>query len=88
MDGLFLCLFLLAFHIPKYFSGRFLMNQNLLTINELADQLKVPKSWLYSRTRQTGPGTIPRMRVGKYLRFHLDEVMNWLKEQQDDDRDS
>ena len=54
----------------------------LLTIDELADQLKVAKSWLYSRTRQTGPRTIPRIKVGKYIRFNLDEVMQWLKEQQ------
>lgn len=63
------------------------MNEDFLTIDELADQLKVPKSWLYSRTRQTGPGTIPRMKVGKYIRFHLDDVMSWLKEQQNDNRD-
>lgn len=60
----------------------------LLTIDEMAERLKVPKSWLYSRTRQAGPGTIPRIKVGKYIRFHLDEVMGWLKEQQNDDCDS
>jgi excisionase family DNA binding protein len=53
----------------------------LLTIDEMAERLRVPKSWLYSRTRQTGPGTIPRINVGKYLRFRPDEVMDWLQEQ-------
>ncbi len=57
------------------------MEENLLTVDELAAELKVPKSWLYSRTRQTGPGTIPRIKVGKYIRFDYQAVMDWLREQ-------
>jgi excisionase family DNA binding protein len=57
------------------------MNQNLLTVDEMAKTLKVPKSWLYSRTRETGPGAIPRVKVGKYIRFVEGEVMEWLKKQ-------
>lgn len=53
----------------------------LLTIREMAERLKVPVSWLYARTRQTGPGTMPRIKVGKYLRFRIDEVMDWLRKQ-------
>ena len=56
-------------------------NNNFLTIEELAETLKVPKSWLYSRTRETGPGTIPRLKVGKYLRFDYQAVMDWLRKQ-------
>ena len=56
----------------------------LLTLQEMADNLKVPPSWLYSRTRQTGPGTIPRIKVGKYLRFRLEEVLAWLESKQED----
>ncbi len=55
------------------------MNQNLLTVDELAKFLKVPKSWVYSRTRKTGPDSIPRIKVGKYIRFEIDKVMEWLK---------
>lgn len=55
---------------------------NLLTVDDLAKQLKVKPSWIYGETRKTGPGTIPRIRVGKYLRFSLEEVMDWLKTQQ------
>ena len=62
------------------------MDQNFLTVDELAENLKVPKSWLYSRTRETGPGTIPRIRVGKYIRFEKDKVMDWLKEQSREER--
>ncbi len=60
------------------------MDQLLLTVPELAAALRVKKSWIYGETRKTGAGTIPRIRVGKYLRFSLDEVMNWLKDQQED----
>jgi excisionase family DNA binding protein len=57
------------------------MNQNLLSVDEISEVLKVPKSWIYSRTREIGPGAIPRIKVGKYLRFELDKVIDWLKEQ-------
>jgi excisionase family DNA binding protein len=55
----------------------------LLTVDGLANRLSVKRSWIYGETRKTGPGTIPRIKVGKYLRFSLEEVMNWLKAQQD-----
>ena len=55
----------------------------LLTINEMAEKLKVPLSWIYSRTRITGPGSIPRINVGKYLRFVESEVIEWLKNQKE-----
>ncbi len=60
------------------------MDHDLLTIDELAERLRVPRSWVYSRTRMTGPGTIPRLKIGKYLRFSLQEVLTWLKEKQDE----
>ena len=56
------------------------MDKTLITVDELAAILKVKRSWIYSRTRQTGIDSIPRKRVGKYLRFRLDEVMKWLEE--------
>lgn len=57
------------------------MTEKLLTIGELAELLNVQKSWLYSRTRQTGPGAIPRLKLGKYLRFRIQEVLDWLERQ-------
>ncbi len=47
----------------------------------VAAELKVPKSWIYSRTRQIGPGTIPRIKIGKYIRFDFQSVMDWLRKQ-------
>jgi excisionase family DNA binding protein len=57
------------------------MNQNLLTIDELAKELKVPKSWIYARTRITGANSIPKLKVGKYLRFNLEEVLAWIRKE-------
>ena len=51
----------------------------LLTVSELSDELKTPVSWIYSRTRQKGPDAIPVIRVGKYCRFRLTEVLEWLE---------
>ncbi len=54
-------------------------NQELLTIDEMADRLKVKPSWLYFRTMQTGKDAIPRVRIGKYLRFNPGAVMEWIE---------
>lgn len=69
------------FLIKSDSKGGFIVNQNLLSVNELAEFLNVPKSWVYSRTRETGPDTMPRIKVGKYCRFVLTDVLNWLKSQ-------
>jgi len=57
------------------------MNHNLLTVEQLAESLSVKKSWIYSRSRETGPDAMPKIKVGKYRRFILEDVLVWLKEQ-------
>jgi len=52
----------------------------LLTVQELADLLRVPVSWVYGHTRKRSRERIPGYRVGKYWRFSADEVMSWLRE--------
>ena len=59
------------------------MENNFLTVDELAEFLKVPKSWVYSRSRETGPNAMPVRKVGKYCRFLLDDVLDWLERQQE-----
>jgi len=61
------------------------MNENFLSVNQLAEKLNVPKSWVYSRTRETGPGAMPRVNVGKYRRFEIEKVLDWLKKQNEGD---
>ena len=56
-----------------------------LTVSELADELKVPKSWVYDKTRRRGENTIPHLRVGKYCRFRLPEVVAWIERAHDQD---
>jgi excisionase family DNA binding protein len=56
-------------------------NQELLTIEEMAIRLKVKPSWLYFRTMQTGNNSIPRVKIGKYLRFNPGAVMEWIEAQ-------
>jgi excisionase family DNA binding protein len=59
------------------------MEDQLLTVDELAKSLNVPKSWVYSRTREVGPDAMPKIVVGKYRRFVLKDVFEWLKQRQE-----
>jgi excisionase family DNA binding protein len=45
----------------------------LLDPDELAAKLKVPVSWVYEQSRQ---GNIPTHRIGRYIRFELQEVLD------------
>ena len=57
------------------------MSQSLLNVKQLSQVLNVPVSWIYSRTRETGLEAMPRIKVGKYCRFVLDDVLQWLQRQ-------
>ena len=57
--------------------------EELMTVSEIAEFLKVPVSWVYERTRRTGIERIPHLKLGKYLRFSVSEVKSWLQEQQE-----
>lgn len=50
----------------------------LLTIQEVAQLLHVPRSWIYSRTRRRSADRIPGFRLGKYWRFREADVLAWL----------
>ena len=60
------------------------MNQKLIGVNELAEILGVPPSWIYARSRETGSDSIPRIKVGKYVKFELDRVKDWLKKKNEE----
>ena len=45
-------------------------------VDAAARVLDVPKSWIYDRTRRNA---IPVVRVGKYVRFDLDELLKWAR---------
>ncbi|MCK5579672.1 MAG: helix-turn-helix domain-containing protein [Candidatus Omnitrophica bacterium] len=50
----------------------------LVSIQVLADILGVPKSWIYDKTRR-GPEAIPHVRMGKYVRFDPQEVIQFFE---------
>ena len=56
--------------------------EQLATPQEMAAILNVPVSWIYQRTR-LGQKAIPHLRLGKYIRFDLDEVMAFFREHGD-----
>ena len=55
--------------------------EELMTVSEIAEFLKVPVSWVYERTRRRGLERIPHLRLGKYLRFSLPDIKTWLEQQ-------
>ena len=55
------------------------LNQ-LLKPQQLAALLGVPTSFIYDRTRQNAPDPIPHFKLGKYVRFDLAQVQEWLVE--------
>ena len=54
------------------------LKRRLVTVQEMAEILQVPKSWIYHRTRQ-GQGEIPHVKLGLYVRFDPDEVIKFFK---------
>jgi excisionase family DNA binding protein len=46
--------------------------KELYTPDELAEKLKLPVSWVYEQSRQDA---IPTHRLGRYIRFDLQEVL-------------
>ena len=54
---------------------------SLLTVEEVAELLKVPASWVYERTRKRGADRIPGFHLGKYWCFRQADVLAWLDRQ-------
>ena len=50
-------------------------------VKEVAEYLNVPISKIYSLTRQKGPNTIPRFKIGRHLRFIKEDIDIWLNSQ-------
>lgn len=51
----------------------------LLTAEEVGALLAVPKSWVYAQTRD---GRIPTVKLGRYYRYRLSTIKQWLVEQE------
>lgn len=53
----------------------------LLTVQQVAELLQVPVSWVYGRLRKRSLEELPGYRLGKYWRFDREELLAWLARQ-------
>jgi predicted DNA-binding transcriptional regulator AlpA len=53
--------------------------ENILTLAELAQRLKVSERWCYEKTRSRCLTPLPCIRIGRYLRFDWVRVSAWLE---------
>ena len=53
----------------------------LLDVQQLAKHLRVSPKFLYERTSPNCPRPIPHYKLGKFVRFRLEEVEKWLADQ-------
>jgi hypothetical protein len=62
--------------------GTALEPEDLLTPDELAQRLKVSKSWVFEQSRKRArvrnKNPLPCIRLGKYLRFSWVQVCEWM----------
>lgn len=56
-------------------------DHELMDVTETARLLRVPVSWVYERTRRRGKDRLPHIKLGKYLRFEIESVREWLNGQ-------
>jgi excisionase family DNA binding protein len=66
---------------PKLEALPLLNSDCLLTVEEVAGILRVPRSWVYERTRRRAADRIPGFRLGKYWRFREADVRAWVERQ-------
>ncbi len=65
-------------HQAEVVKGRFMDQDKWLTIDELADYLKMGRTKLY---RMTQDGKIPASKIGSQWRFDREEIDEWMKDQ-------
>ncbi len=54
----------------------------LLTVQQIAELLQVPPSWVYGRLRKRSLERLPGYRLGKYWRFDKAQVLAWVERRQ------
>lgn len=50
--------------------------ERLLTADDVAALLQVPRSWVYAQSRA---GEIPTVRLGRYYRYEREAVWTWVR---------
>jgi predicted DNA-binding transcriptional regulator AlpA len=68
-----------AFHTPM---------DEILTPSQVAERLQVKPSWVYEQTRVRAEvrnaDPLPHMKMGRYLRFDWEDVVDWLERRKSD----
>jgi excisionase family DNA binding protein len=59
--------------LQLFFSSRY------INIEQVAEIMGVPKSFIYRRTARGHDDPIPHYRLGGHLRFKLDDVEEWIE---------
>jgi excisionase family DNA binding protein len=54
------------------------VEDELLTVQEAAQLLKVPPSWIYDHVRTDAADRLPVLKLGKYLRFDARDLRAYL----------
>jgi excisionase family DNA binding protein len=50
-------------------------DDELLTVEEVAQLLKLPTSWVYERCQECTSDRLPQVKLGKYLRFSKSDLL-------------
>ncbi len=62
----------------------------ILTPTQVAERLQVKPSWVYEQTRERAevrnPDPLPYIKMGRYLRFDWNDVLEWLERRKGDTR--
>jgi hypothetical protein len=52
----------------------------VLDASQLAERLRVPRTWILEQTRSRAIDPVPHLKLGKYCRFVLnDDFFRWLE---------
>jgi excisionase family DNA binding protein len=52
------------------------MERTLLTADQVAQKLGVPKTWVYEQSRR---GRIPTVTLGRYRRYRAEAIARWVE---------
>lgn len=56
------------------------MRQRLLTVSEVANWLAVSPAWVRQHATGRRRPALPALRLGKSIRFHEDQVNDWIRQ--------
>ncbi len=55
------------------------MDNLFITPEQVAEMLATSVSWVYEKSRSRQRDPLPTLRIGRYLRFEKDAVIQWAR---------